>query len=108
MCQTSQFLTLSESVDSQITWCKGCKTFSLAYKCCCASFTEKELIQFNELLRGLQEADYNYQFNNTPHTIIKNPSAHIGFNLTQSDTKALVNLSNEALAIFQAFKVIYT
>lgn len=108
MCQTSQFITLTEQKYGQITWCKGCKTFSLTYKCCCASFTEPELTQFNKLLKALKATDYHYEFNGAQHTIIKNPCAHIGFSLTEKDAKNLIKLTSEALAIFQAFKVIYT
>ena len=107
MCQNSSFVTLTESEDSQITWCKGCKTFSLSYKCCCASFTEKELIQFNELLKGLESLDYSYQFMGKPHTIIKNPCAYIGFCLSEKDTKKLESVTSEALTMFEAFRIIY-
>ena len=107
MCQTSQFITLTETKNSQITWCKGCNTFSISYKCCCASFTEKELKHFNQLLRGLRPVDHNYEFMGRPHAIIKNARTQVGFCLTQKDSTKLGELTSEALEIFQAFKVIY-
>lgn len=107
MCQTGQFITLVEAADAQITWCKGCQTFSITYKCCCASFTEKEVSQFHELLKGLNTQDYGYAFMGQPHTIIKNPSAYIGFCLTEKDTAQLIDFISEALTLFQAFRIIY-
>jgi hypothetical protein len=107
MCQRSEFITLTETEEAQITWCKSCKTFSLSYKCCCASFTEKELVQFCDLLEGLEDADFHYEFSGLPHTIIKNPCSLVGFCLSKNDTKELVKLSSEALTLFAAFRIIY-
>jgi len=107
VCKTSQFITLSENEVSQITWCKGCKIFSLSYKCCCASFTEKEINQFSKVLKGLRESEYNYEFMGKPQTIVTTPNSQIGFCLTEKDTANLIELVSEAVSVFQAFKIIY-
>ncbi len=108
MCDFSNYITLTETAASQITWCKGCRTFSLSYKCCCASFTEIEMRQFCSVLRELRGENYSYMFNDKPHTIIKGPCGYIGFCLSEEDTIELIRLTSEALSIFQAFKIIYS
>jgi len=107
MCQDNSYITLIESPDAQITWCKACKTFSLAYQCGCSSFTEPELSQFLDVLKNLEQYDYVYQLMGEPHAIIKNPCSNAGFCLTETNVKRLVAYVSEALTVFQAFKVIY-
>ena len=107
MCQENPYIILVESDIAQITWCKKCKSFSLAYMCGCASFTERELRQFHEALNDLQAFDFAYELMGKAHAIIKNPCSPAGFCLTRHHANQLRSYVAESLEIFQAFKVIY-
>ena len=107
MCHTNQSMTLTESDDLQITWCRGCNNFSLCYKCCCASFTEKELRQFINILQDIDITRYDFDFNGKPHVIIHRPCSYIGFCLNQVDIEVLIQEISESLNLYEAYKVIY-
>jgi len=108
MCHTDQFITLSESDCATISWCKGCKTFSLIYNTCCASFTEPELTQFRDLLDNLQPENYHLHALGKDRTIIRCPNAWVGFCLAKDDVSAMIELISEACTVFDAFRVIYS
>ncbi|MEM6830385.1 MAG: DUF6686 family protein [Bacteroidota bacterium] len=107
MCQKSQYLTLTETENCQINYCKLCKTFSIAYKTCCASFTAAELSQFVNVLENLTEKDFIYDFMGNKTTIVKNSMAFIGFCLTQDDVAYLIQSIRESETLFDAFQIIY-
>ena len=107
MCEVSEYLNLVESESCQITFCKRCKSFTLAYKSCCASFTAREMGQFKEVLQNLQECDFHYQLMGEEMALIKNPSVSIGFCLSRRDVRTLQMDISESLTLFDAFHIIY-
>ena len=107
MCQFGQSIDLFEGEKCQITFCKGCKTFSLVYSNCCASFTLVEMQQFKHVLKHLKEEDFHYDFTGQQMTIVKNPLAWIGFCLTRQDVHHLLGAVQESLVLYDAFHIIY-
>lgn len=107
MCQKGQFINLHESARCQITFCKGCKNFSLAFNSCCASFTLKEMNQFTHVLENLREEDFHYEFMEQEMAIVKNPMAWIGFCLTREDVVELLAAVRESMVLYDAFHIIY-
>ncbi|MEM8939008.1 MAG: DUF6686 family protein [Bacteroidota bacterium] len=107
MCEISQYINLFEGNNCQITFCKGCKTFSLTYNSCCASFTAAELNQFKCVLEELREQDYHYDFMGKQMAIVKNPMAWIGFCLSKEDVEGLLCYIRESLTLYDAFHIIY-
>jgi len=107
MCEVTQYIKLVEANDCQITFCKACKTFSLAYKACCASFTPEEFDQFQNLLANLNDWDFHYDFIGQKMTIVKNPLSCVGFCLTRSDAAILKRAIRESLILYDAFHIIY-
>ena len=107
MCCVDQFIDLTSSNECQITYCKVCKTFSLSYKSCCASFTEVELKQFRQILEGLRAGDFSYELAGSKKAIIKNLYACIGFCLAEEEVSLMVLQIKEALTLFEAFHIIY-
>lgn len=106
MCHNNQYLTLSESDRCQITYCKSCRTFSVVYKSCCASFTGPELEQFTDIIKSLTEEDFIYDFMGYQMAIVKNPYAYIGFCLTPDDVDYLIHAIQEAYVLFDAIQII--
>lgn len=107
MCSTDPNITLSQSEDCQITYCKGCRTFSLTYKTCCASFTIVELDQFRQILGYLKKGDFQYDLMGEKRAIVKNQYASIGFCLTIEEVSILKLRINEAFTLFEAFHILY-
>ncbi len=107
MCTTEGYITLSETQDCQITYCKRCKSFSLTYKCCCASFSAAALDHFRQILGYLKKEDFHYDLIGEPKAIVKNPNANIGFCLSIEEVTSLTLSINEALTLFEAFHILY-
>ena len=107
MCSINRYITLNENQDCQITYCKNCKSFSLTYKSCCASFTIAAFDQFRQLLGALKEGDFHYDLMGQNRAIVKNPNSNIGFCLTAEEVGALTLSINEALTLFEAFYILY-
>ncbi len=107
MCSIDQYIELSANKDSQIAYCKCCKTFSLSYKSACASFTLIELDQFRKVLEGLEQTDFHYQMHEEHKAIVKNPYACIGFCLAEEEVALLIGQVKEALTLYEAFQIIY-
>ena len=107
MCAIDEYIVLSESDNLQITYCKKCKAFSLAYKSCYSSFSVAELDQFGQIISGLQDIDFHDQLMDKTVAIVKNPFVAIGFCLTIEEAKELDMAIKESLALFEAFQVIY-
>jgi len=107
MCETNQYITLSESQQCQITYCKCCKAFSVTFNSCCASFSWVELIEFRTILESLIPEDFQYQLMGKSMAIVKNPFICIGFCLTEADVEELVGALKESEVLFDAFHVIY-
>lgn len=107
MCAIDEYIVLSESEDLQITYCKKCKSFSLAYKSCCSSFSSSELDQFGQIVASLRELDFHYHMMEKMVAIIKNPFVNIGFCLTVEEAQELDLAIRESLALYEAFHVIY-
>lgn len=107
MCHIDQHIGLSETENGQISYCKGCRSFSLVYKSCCASFTKKEMSDFVQLLDGLRSEDFQYYVLGVPKAVVKNQFAYIGFCLDVDEVKDLRDSINQALSLFEGFNVIY-
>ncbi len=107
MCINNNQLSLIEQDQCQITYCKGCKTFSLVFNSCCASFTKKELKQFRETLEGLRDSDYQFNYMDNQNAIVVKPNLYIGFCLSREETQLLHQSIMEAETLFEAFGVIY-
>ena len=107
MCDINQYLMLVESENCQISYCRCCKTFSLAYQSCCASFTGPELAQFFDVLAGLKDSDFHYELMGKEMAIVKNPMIHLGFCFTQKDVEILKEAITETRTLFEAFKIVY-
>ncbi|MEM9337104.1 MAG: DUF6686 family protein [Bacteroidota bacterium] len=107
MCNTCNLINLSESRNSQISWCKHCKKYTLLYNNCCMAFNSREFKEFKSLLMNLKDVDYQYSFLGKPHVLIKNNRAEIGISLTRKDTAILVEMITEALSINEVFGIIY-
>lgn len=107
MCAIDEYIVLSESECFQITYCKKCKSFSLAYKSCCSSFSAPELDQFGQIVASLREVDFHYRMMGKMMAIIKNPFVSIGFCLTVEEAQELDLAIRESLALYEAFHIIY-
>ena len=107
MCTYSQNITLAKTSNAQVNWCKGCRSYSVIYKCCCLSFTHSELVEFSQLLCDLREEDFSYDFVGDQYTLIKNHFAYMGVCLTRADVRSLNCLIQEAVTMYDVFKIIY-
>lgn len=107
MCNTNEHIVLTESEDSQISWCKGCKNYSLIFRSFCMAFSDRELLDFKRMLCSLNPEDYHYDVLGSFHAIIKYDYSSIGISLSKSDTKRLVGLIEEAMAMKEVFGIIY-
>lgn len=107
MCMIDEYIVLSESDNLQITYCKKCKSFSLAYKSCCSSFSASELDQFGQIIASLGRIDFRYQIMGKTMAIIKNPYVSIGFCLTIEEAEELDVAIRESLVLYEAFHIIY-
>jgi len=107
MCQIDDYIVLSETEDLQITYCKKCKNFTLAYKSCCSSFTAAELEEFGEIVGSLHPIDFQYNMMGKMRAVVKNPFVSIGFCLTVEEAEEMTIAIRESLALFEAFHVIY-
>ncbi|MEL6535370.1 MAG: DUF6686 family protein [Bacteroidota bacterium] len=107
MCQYCDHIILSQTDHAQLSWCKGCRSFSLVYRNCALSFTPKELKQFKRMLEELSEEDYNYDFFGQQMVLIKNQYAYMGVCFTECEVDILLDLISEALAMKEVFGIIY-
>lgn len=107
MCSINESITLSESLNSQLSWCKCCRTFSLIHNSCCASFMQLELQQFKQTLDNLGTQDYRFLIMNQWYVVVKNPDTCVGFCLTKNETDSLLAMIDEALVLYEAFHIIY-
>lgn len=107
MCHSNEHITLSESKNCQISWCKGCKSYSVLYKSCCLSFIQDEIAQFRDMLANLQESDFNYEFLGHQHAIVKNKYTYMGICLAKNDVDNLLGTVNRAISLNEAFQIIY-
>ena len=107
MCESSEFITLSETENCQITYCKCCKAFSVAYKSCCTSLLPEELQRFKYELEILDVQDFHYELLGTKMAILRNPHTYMGFCLTREDVNHLLSCISEAETMYDAFQIIY-
>ncbi len=107
MCNTDNHIVLTESDNTQISWCRGCKTYSMLFKCCCVSFTQQEIESFQRVLNNLHERDFTYFFLGEEHALIQNHCSNTGLCLTRNDAENLKELIHEALTVNEAFSIIY-
>lgn len=107
MCSKEQYITLNETEEFQITYCRACHSFSVIYKSCCASFTLSEIGQFSQVLDSLTERDFCYAMMTDTFTIIKSPYSSTGFCLSRDDARSLYRAIKESLVLFEAFHIIY-
>lgn len=107
MCNYSEHIILSQTEHTQISWCKGCKSYSLIYHNCALSFSPRELKQFRSMLRGLTEQDYHYDFMGKQMVLIKNQYGFMGVCFTEEEVDSLLGLISEALTMNEVFGIIY-
>lgn len=107
MCTYSQHIILTKTEKAQISWCKGCRSYSLIYNSCALSFTKTELKQFKEVLTRLTEADFHYDFLGQRQVLLKNQFANMGICLTQRQVYELEKTMAEALEMNEIFRIIY-
>lgn len=107
MCLIEQQITLCESEEGRVSWCKCCKMYSLAYRSSCVVFDKKEYGQFLLLLQSLQLQDFRYHLSGEDQVLIKNPAAKIGFCLTRPEVSELIQMMEAAFSISEAFQIIY-
>lgn len=107
MCNLSQHIILSEVPNGQISWCKGCRTYSLIYNSCCLSFSGEKLILFREVLLGLSEEDFIYNFFGRRMVLLKNQYALSGICLSREEVDLLEQMIGEALTIKEVFELVY-
>lgn len=97
-----------ETDQCQITYCKGCRTFTLVYKSSCANFTFDELEGFKHVLEDLGAEDYFFTFCDRQMAIVKSPRESVGFCLAPEDVVYLLDSLKESLTLFDAFQIIYS
>lgn len=107
MCESDSYITLTETENCQITYCKECRAFSIAYSNCCASFTPGELNGYKQVLESLHDRDYHYNLLGRNMAIVKNPHVCVGFCLDKNNVKELLGAIREAETLFEVFKIIY-
>lgn len=107
MCLQSNHIVLTESANGQVSWCKGCKNYSVIYNSCCFAFTDKELLKFKAVLEHLSPDDYHYHFLDDTFVIIKHERTNMGITLRKNETKQLIALLEESLTIKEVFSVLY-
>jgi len=107
MCQGSNHIVLTETSNAQISWCKGCKNYSIIFNSCCFGFNHEELLGFKQVLHRLTDDDYHYSFMDTKYAIIKRDRSSLGVTLSKNDTEAFISLIDEALAMKEVFGIIY-
>ena len=103
MCQTPNYISLSETENAQINWCKGCQHYSVIFNNCCFSFADQELATFQQVLRQLKTVDYHYAFKNDHYAIIKRNRSNMGITLNKDQTRDFIALIEEALAMKEIF-----
>lgn len=107
MCSNSQYILLSVKENAQISWCKGCKTYSLVFGTCCLSFTKEELGQFQQVVGNLNESDFNCRFLGKNQALIKNSYAYMGICLAKNDVPMILELIHESTAVNEVLQIIY-
>lgn len=108
MCNINQSITLCESRNSQLSWCKRCKAYSLIHNSCCASFQKDELLYFRSILEGLSEEDYHLERNGNEYVIIRNKNTAVGMCLTPEETQEIIHMINKAETLAEAFEIVYS
>ena len=107
MCQDLNHVVLTETEKAQVSWCKGCKNYSVLYNGCCLSFTEKEIAQFKDILHQLSDEDYHYNFLHDHYALIKHNGCNMGIAINREDTQQLIMIIHEATSIKEVFGIIY-
>jgi len=107
MCNISSYAILSETDNSQISFCKSCKNFSLIFKSNCISFSTLELEQFRAILGDLEPVNYSYSAFGKKVTILQNKKYPSGFCLSEEDVEELKESINQSLLVHEAFSIIY-
>ncbi|MGK7390181.1 MAG: DUF6686 family protein [Candidatus Cyclobacteriaceae bacterium M2_1C_046] len=107
MCNYHQQIIFTETEKGQVSWCSGCRSYSVVFNSCVMAFTQKELEQFIDLITNLTDNDFQYNFKNEKHVLIKNQFAFIGICLTYEDLNLLADMVNESLTLTEVFKIIY-
>jgi hypothetical protein len=107
MCFESDHITLSAKNRCQISYCRSCKSFSLIFRSSSASFLFDEMRQFKWLLVNLTDRDFQYNFFNEPHAILRTQNSFIGFCLTKPETREIIEAVSEAETLYEAFHIIY-
>ncbi len=107
MCTLDKTISLSESKNAQITWCKCCRYFSLAYNSCCSTFTEEQLEEFKSVLYNLEDYDFKFYFIGDWHVILRTSPHSTGFCLKMDDVDQLTTMITKAQNMYEAFSIIY-
>lgn len=107
MCKPRDFIVLAESHNAQVSWCKECTCFSLTYKCFCASFSLTELNGFGQILSGLHETDFRYEFMGRAHALVRNPHLQMGLCITRQDARDVSQLLRQAATMYDLFRIVY-
>jgi hypothetical protein len=107
MCETRNSKTLFESERNKISYCHGCKSYSLIFNTTCFSIPQEHFEEFLTLIKSLQPKDYHYLISGEPFTLIKNQMFPIGFCLSPTDAEALIDMMEQAKLVEEAFSILY-
>ncbi|WP_375578333.1 DUF6686 family protein [Marivirga tractuosa] len=107
MCENKNSITLFESGRNKISYCKGCKSYSLIYKTTCFSIPEAHYEEYHTLLKSLSPKDFHYFIEENYYTLIKNPIYPVGFCLSPEDATSLIEMMEQARLVEEAFSILY-
>lgn len=107
MCDRSQHIILTETINAEISWCKECKTYSLIYNSCCIACSKNDLLQLKEVLHNLTDADFYHDISGEKQVMLKNHFACMGICLTMKGAASLKRMIGEALTVNEVFQIIY-
>lgn len=107
MCNLSPHIILSEIPTGQISWCRGCKTYSFIYNSYCLSVSREQLIRFREVLMSLSEEDFIYNFFGRRQVLLRNQYACSGICLCPNEVTLIARMIQEALTINEIFELVY-
>lgn len=107
MCKNKNSKTLFESGRNKISYCKGCKSYSLIFKTTCFSIPKEHFIEYLNLLKSLSPKDFHYFIEDNYYTLIKNPMYPVGFCLSPEDVSSLIEMMEQARLVEEAFSILY-
>lgn len=107
MCDFEPYVTLHQSKDTEIIFCKCCKSFSMIHRSTCASFNAAELRHFKEILESLRAPAFHYKVQDEAKAVVMKPKVNVGFCLSEPEVVGLIDGINESLTLFEAFEIIY-